>query len=663
MLDFFVTFGLFYLTLLLLPLIALSYCVLSIGHKLWFFCISILHPDVEFLTTTSIRTLIDTHRNQGIISVLLSVKGQAQPEAVRRHLQEVVRRRDKSGNLAFPRLRHCLVTRCGTYAWQRSKFDLDQNITVAPLSYKGRSVTEYNIQDYVCEIVSKYIPQGIPPWQIIIIPSSEDHHYILLKLHHVLLGENLNIGDLLPLIPPTRQVPGSFVSKSPLVEVLPKPQAIPELKQRLGEEISNFWNEFVSNYDPLECTELLKNTPGFFQLQAIVVVALISTIKESRKGFSMIKSDIFSRTRFVILTLKRECKKRRVTFKTLSKSVLVTLDPRNIVKLWFRNLTSVATWPLRLQIRLYREASALYSCLVNSYCQYNNTVVGVVYNYVPLIYACAKEIFFYVGIVVKAPRTIIEDILLQKESFQTITLCGRKSVAWSDPVKIELIKSTSKATGVSEIEIMLAAISACISKYFIHTKHLIPDFLPITLRNINSNYIFGTGANLRPEDSVSGILCLNLPILDPEKEVSVLENLVEIKNNFRNSLDRQGLSHLLSLGQTKFGLLTKILPLSLLAVYLRYLSRKYAVSGTELTSRYPNVSQRTLWGQEVSSVIYWRPPQANSSVSLCLNEYADHVKLGVMCDSQLAPHHPILARGFPEHVNELARSCGALSNK
>lgn len=61
--------------------------VLSIGHKLWFFCISILHPDVEFLTTTSIRTLIDTHRNQGIISVLLSVKGQAQPEAVRRHLQ------------------------------------------------------------------------------------------------------------------------------------------------------------------------------------------------------------------------------------------------------------------------------------------------------------------------------------------------------------------------------------------------------------------------------------------------------------------------------------------------------------------------------------------------------------------------------------------------
>ncbi|KAJ8929797.1 hypothetical protein NQ314_017394 [Rhamnusium bicolor] len=62
------------------------------------------------------------------------------------YLQEVVRRRDKSGNLTFPRLRHCLVTRCGTYAWQRGKFDLDQNLTVAPFTFKGRAVTEFNIQ-------------------------------------------------------------------------------------------------------------------------------------------------------------------------------------------------------------------------------------------------------------------------------------------------------------------------------------------------------------------------------------------------------------------------------------------------------------------------------------------------------------------------------------
>lgn len=395
--------------------------------------------------------------------------------------------------------------------------------------------------------------------------------------------------------------------------MLPKPEAIPKLKQILGEEIANTWNEFISNYDPLECTELLKNTPGFFQFQAIVVVALASTLKECRKGFRVIQNDWFSRSKFIILTFKRECKKRKITPINITKSVFVTLDPRNVIKFWIRLLTVVVTLPLRLYLIFMREILALYNCIVVGYCSYNSTMVGTLYTYVPLLYNCLKEIFLYVGIVVKAPRTIIEDILLQKESFQTITLCGRKSVAWSDSVKIDVVRSISKATGVSEIEICLAAISACISKYFTQTKHLIPDLLPVALRNINSNYIFGTGPHLRPEDSVSGILCLNLPILDPEKEISIMENLVEVKNNFRNSLDKQGLSHLLSLCQTKFGFLTKVLPLSLLAVYLRYLSRKYAVSVTEVTSRYPNVSQKTLWGQEVNSVIYWRPPQANSS--------------------------------------------------
>lgn len=94
------------------------------------------------------------------------------------------------------------------YAWEKGTFDLDQNLTVAPVNYKGRAVTEYNIQDYVSEIVSKYLPNGVSPWQMIIIPSAEDQHYILLKIHHVLLSEGVNIGDLLPVVPPSRSGSG-----------------------------------------------------------------------------------------------------------------------------------------------------------------------------------------------------------------------------------------------------------------------------------------------------------------------------------------------------------------------------------------------------------------------------------------------------------------------
>lgn len=54
------------------------------------------------------------------------------------------------------------------------------------------------------EIVAKYLPVGIPPWQFTIIPSTDEYHYVLLKIHHALLSDGLNIGDLLPILPPTR---------------------------------------------------------------------------------------------------------------------------------------------------------------------------------------------------------------------------------------------------------------------------------------------------------------------------------------------------------------------------------------------------------------------------------------------------------------------------
>lgn len=49
-------------------------------------------------------------------------------------------------------------------------FDIDNHINVCPSSYRGRSVTVANIQDYISNIVSKYLQVGLPPWQICVIP-------------------------------------------------------------------------------------------------------------------------------------------------------------------------------------------------------------------------------------------------------------------------------------------------------------------------------------------------------------------------------------------------------------------------------------------------------------------------------------------------------------
>lgn len=41
---------------------------------------------------------------------------------------------------------------------------------MCPSNYRGRQVSEANIQEYISNIVSKYLPPSLPPWQICIIP-------------------------------------------------------------------------------------------------------------------------------------------------------------------------------------------------------------------------------------------------------------------------------------------------------------------------------------------------------------------------------------------------------------------------------------------------------------------------------------------------------------
>lgn len=49
-------------------------------------------------------------------------------------------------------------------------FDVDNHIVVHSPNYRGRSITESNVQNYISNIISKYLPSNIPPFQISIIP-------------------------------------------------------------------------------------------------------------------------------------------------------------------------------------------------------------------------------------------------------------------------------------------------------------------------------------------------------------------------------------------------------------------------------------------------------------------------------------------------------------
>lgn len=78
----------------------------------------------------------------------LLIKGSHNVDQIRNELYEhVIERRDKDGELMFPRLRHCLVSCWGNYAWDaHMPFRPENHFIVSNAVYRGRPVSDSNIQ-------------------------------------------------------------------------------------------------------------------------------------------------------------------------------------------------------------------------------------------------------------------------------------------------------------------------------------------------------------------------------------------------------------------------------------------------------------------------------------------------------------------------------------
>lgn len=174
-------------------------------------------------------------------------------------------------------------------------------------------------QEFVSDIVSKYFPNDQPPWQYIIIPcvSNEPKYYILVRVHHLLLSgkDSINIGDLLLVeqMNSAERITQEYIQQSPLTKLFPTPSAIPELWGKLNENLSNAWNEFVSEYDPVESPRALKTLPGAFHVAGLVLISGVSALRELTKRGNGRTSHPPMTATALIAAVQRECKRRNLT--------------------------------------------------------------------------------------------------------------------------------------------------------------------------------------------------------------------------------------------------------------------------------------------------------------------------------------------------------------
>ncbi|XP_018902386.2 uncharacterized protein [Bemisia tabaci] len=653
------TFFAFVFTCCSLPFVFSVYFGVNFCRRLWLKHLQRKFPDLEFVKRTSLRTAMDTIRNQGIVTVLLQVKGSCNVALFRQKIQEeILNKRHPNGRLCFPHLTCKLTSRYGRYAWKTTvDFNIENHILVANTTqYKGRSVSEDNIQEFVSDIVSKYLPTDIPPWQITIIPvtsSDEERSYILIRIHHILLSEdNIKLGHLLmlqrtrededteqdwPLLRPDDERDLESI-QAVLESATVKPAATVRLYERFCESLTNAWNELVYQYDPLENPCVLK-APTLFNYAILCLISGVYVIKDyCNSGKHAVEAPS------IRAIARKELKRRKVNFRLLQKCVYNTINPfnvflRSISITWYINTSLLIRCPLFF-LSLLRD--------LNGYLQLGG-----------LVLRSLREMAQVLGVVYKIPRVLMDEMMFSilnehLNQLQTVSLCGRKVVNWSEPVNVSVLKQVQHDTGALPCEILAYALTASVQTYFEKNGYPLPKKVHTTVRFISQEDILKTNKRLS-----NGILCFDLPLHIPKDDPLYSLNITQYA--LHNTLIKQSSIYLASSLRLDLNLLTYVLPSVAVRFLLYLLTRHYSVTITQVEGNFNETKRKKLlWGQEIENIIYWRPPQANISLSLTLMCYGEEVRLGTMADAELMPHHLVILKEFPQKINQLASAAALL---
>lgn len=164
-----------------------------------------------------------------------------------------------------------------------------------------------------------------------------------------------------------------------------------------------------------------------------------------------------------------------------------------------------------------------------------------------------------------------------------------------------------------EFEIILSAISYALEQDNLTTTSIRdtktnddiqPTSIRTTIRSIPSENIFDK--TKLPNSLVS----FNLTLCP-----GPADKLMHIRKTIEKVEKNQSIRRIIYWGQHYFGYFTKCLPLLWSKMLLKYLTKKFAVTITEIRGENNDLEKSfvTLWGDDVSDLVYFQPPQANIS--------------------------------------------------
>ncbi|XP_062545551.1 uncharacterized protein LOC134212061 [Armigeres subalbatus] len=670
----------------LLPTLVISYATVSTIRKLWIAFLANRYPYLKFARTNNIRSLVDTSRNPGVFHILLQLEGNCNIDAIKAKFGEhVLTRRDSYGRLCFSRLKFPLISCWGQYAFVKKTkdFNIDNHIILTPPLHRGRPLTESNLQDCVSDIISKYMPPEIPPWQIFCIPmtygatasgsaecdASAPYYYMLYRIHHLLLEEQqkLRISDLLLIDSKIEHDKQISDCDSIFANLLERPVYLPRIWNDIGAMVSNKWNEFIYQHDPLESPDIeKKHIAGIQQLVSVLLIGVVTIVSDFSKGFSKVSGNPLMKIDYLKSLIDREIQRRNLNLRTIWNAIMISVDPINVIKeLVFIFWKVGATITLMLPWYVFQEMEAIRIYILMKKIK-RNTLVGFMLEYLPVCFGAFVEYWKGVKLFFSAPKLVFEELFEQKPDtehyLQNVSLCGRKVVSWSEKIqsselqanrleetathsKIGVLRSVPRSKPPSDIEVLLAIMSKSLKALCQEGDGKVPSTIQISGRCMLEDYLFGM---TNYQTGNSGFVSLNLPIaVDDNNQL-----LQTIRSSISKIRRQQVMLNFLTIAQLRHDFLTDGMPLVLMKLLMNFLSRRFAVTVTEVIEN-RNVGQyKNLLEHPIRDIIYFRPPQSNTSVSITVQKFNDEIRFACMTDSQINPKHLALTTGFRKHLED-----------
>lgn len=646
LLKFTCTVAAFLAFLCVLPCLLLLYT----GIKCWRLAVGVWAvracEGVEEVTGVTVRAAMEGPTDPGTESLLLCLAGEPHVALLRsRILEEVVNRRDSSGQLLHPNFRRRLVQVGGYYAWRsHAHFDIEKHVVLAPHHHRGRLLTARNIQEYVSEVISEDLPKDLPPWRVTVVRASagdgEGRTWVVCRAHHLLAGQ-LSLPDLLVTAypdpwqhPATRSLTLLAAPAATRTFLDMVVRACAEATARGAQTLEAWWAERRS------------------KVLAPVLALLKEALREAKVPAEEVPQAKVARSVELLLGLVQVLWREgagRLDAGWATLSALLHVEPafHGLVAClawaaaaWWQVLlwwlwTPVATW--RAGRRVWRWAQ-----VVRASKEWRVTKAALV------------EVYWMVRAFVTLPRLVLEEALTVRGVTPLMGWVGRRQrtlsmrglgrtgglvVAWSDPVPLSTARGVRGATGATLSEVLLTASSGAVRDYLRVTGLSVPEEVCCTVPVYSRRWAESRGAVQTP-----GLVTLALPTgaTDSSTALQMVQRSME---NIRRYPERYLASVWLLRNVSYF------LPESLLGATFRALSVRYPVLMSNLAG--PSSTVR-VWGHDLLNIFYWRPPQAGAVLSVCVASYQGRAYLGVVADGRVVPNPATLPQAFVTHLNELA---------